>query len=134
MIKKMDLHNKQGYISFDEERNRGVFAFFSEGKTVKGYPYSSVRLHDVSRTEGSSSRKARYYWRRRRITPYDKSHNDTVTCHCDILPEAIPELIQMLSLIYEDITGEKVAAKTTKEHKREVVKKSAEEIETTGLL
>jgi len=112
MIKKMDLHNKQGYISFDEE----------------------------SRTEGSSSRKARYYWRRRRITPYDKSHNDTVTCHCDILPEAIPELIQMLSLIYEDITGEKVAAKTTKEHKREVVKKSAEEkeidnlIETTGLL
>ena len=130
----------QGYISFDEERNRGVFCFFSEGKTVKGHPYSSVRLHDVSRTEGSSSKKARYYWRRRRITPYDKSHNDTVTCHCDILPEAIPELIQMLSLVYEDVTGAKLPEKTTKERKKEVLKESAEEqeidkmIKDTGLL
>ena len=134
MIKKSDLHNREGYILFNKEKKRGIFCFFSEGKTKSGHDYSNVRLHDIARTEGSSSRKARYYWRRRRITPYDKEHNDTVTCHCDIHPESIPELIQMLGLVYEDVTGNKVAAKTTVELKKEVVEKSTEKTEEDKII
>ena len=134
MIKKMMLNNKDGFISFDEERKRGIFCFFSEGKTKKGFPYSSVRLHDVSRTEGSSSKKARFYWRRRRVTAYDKAHNDTVTNHVDIPPETIPELIKMLAVVYESITGGTLKGLTTAEMKADVMKKSADELEEDKLL
>ena len=134
MIKKMMLNNKDGYISFDESSKRGIFCFFSEGLTRRKVPYSNVRLHDISRTEGSSSRKPRLYWRRRQVTPYDKAHNDTVTNHVDIPPDTIPELIKMLAVVYEGITGKVIKGKTTKEMKQDVLKKSEEELEEDKLL
>ena len=114
MINKQMLHRKDGYLYLDEERKRGVFGFYSAGKTKKGIEFSFVRLHDTALTRGEMKEKIRYYWRRRRITEYDKQRG-TVTNHIDILPETIPEVIEMLSILYEDITGGKLAAKTPAE-------------------
>ena len=114
MINKQMLHRKDGYLYLDKERKRGVFGFYGAGKTKRGIEYSYVRLHDTAETLGEMKEKVRFYWRRRRITDYDRQRG-TVTNHIDIIPETIPQLIEMLSVLYEDITGGKLTPKTPAE-------------------
>lgn len=129
-IKSHTFHNKDGYLFWDDERKKGIFAYRTKGSTKTKRQYDYIRLYDVGETKKRPKKEPKLYWRRRHVTEYDTSHGNTVTNHINLLTDRIPDIIALLTAVYESETGEKLAGEHKKLEKKLTEKQKRKQEET----
>lgn len=99
------LFNRTGYLAYDEETNKGIFAYHDAGVMPDtGTPFNKFWVCDVFRIK-YKKKDGFGPWRFNWIHSTQKSFNKL-----GVQMQQLPMLIKLASMLYRDATGETVDA------------------------
>lgn len=100
-MKKILLNKQKGYLSSSAPSSKdGVFVSHAKGEGPRG-SWNRIRIQLVWTNFGGSEIPIS---KRRQITEYD-SKKGTVTNHCDVEIELVPDVCSKMMELYQEVTG-----------------------------
>lgn len=106
---RIHLYDRDGWVVFTEGTpTKGIFAYYDEGITKAGKPFRKVWFCDVFKAKGTLNdgvNGAKDNILINKIHASQRAFNKI-----GVNPEQLPLLIQLATMMYEEISGRRVAA------------------------